>query len=270
MNSHFIYTFIKVSGLIALILSLIFCVLTLFVLVYYIRKRYKLYQEINRLPQELLVVKSYKNHLKNLKIRSIISNLIIVILVMEFLRSSSRIFIFFPSVILNLVDPPGFNYRSILKFENDSGLLIFPICYSFVPVLLMLMNFLWLAYRKYEYKYTLIRWTWYIEIRGLIFLLVAYSTRSMIFIPLDYQTIYGDLSNIFFLIFDFIQFVNYARKFYLHLKSREKEIRLFYYDNKAYLDMKYLRIHFKVAIILVGTALFFTTILNCYNFIQYI
>ena len=76
MNSQFIYTFIKVSGLIALILSLIFCVLTLFVLVYYIRRRYKLYQEINRLPQELLVLESYKNHLKNIKIRSI-SNFII-------------------------------------------------------------------------------------------------------------------------------------------------------------------------------------------------
>ena len=54
-----------------------------------------------------------------------------------------------------------------------------------------------------------------------------------------------------------IQFVYYARKFYLHLKSREKEIRLFYFDKKAYLDSKYLRIHFKIATILVGIAIFF-------------
>ena len=34
-----------------------------------------------------------------------------------------------------------------------------PIYYLTVPVLSMLMDFLWLAYRKYEYKYTMIRWT---------------------------------------------------------------------------------------------------------------
>ena len=54
----------------------------------------------------------------------------------------------------------------------------------------------------------------------------------------------------------------YARKFYFHLKSREKEIRLFYFDKKAYLDSKYLGIHFKVATILIATALFFFTFAN--------
>ena len=57
-----------------------------------------------------------------------------------------------------------------------------------------------------------------------------------------------------------MQFVYYARRFYLQLKSREKEIRLFYFDKKAYLDSKFLRIHFKIATILVGTALFFYTL----------
>ena len=61
-------------------------------------------------------------------------------------------------------------------------------------------------------------------------------------------------------IIDFIQYMYYARKFYLHLKSREKEIRLFYFDKKAYLDSKYLRIHFKIATILVVNALFFSTL----------
>ena len=59
--------------------------------------------------------------------------------------------------------------------------------------------------------------------------------------------------------------MHYARKFYLHLKSREKEIRLFYFDKKAYLDMKYLRIHFKIATILVGIALFFSTLSSSVN-----
>ena len=102
------------------------------------------------------------------------------------------------------------------------------------------MDFLWLAYRKYEYKNTIIRWTWYIVIRASVAFLLQYST-IFIFIPLGYQTIYGDVVNIILgilPIIDLIQFVYYARKFYLHLKSREKEIRLLYFDKKAYLDSK--------------------------------
>ena len=64
----------------------------------------------------------------------------------------------------------------------------------------------------------------------------------------------------FIFIFDFMQYVYYSRIFYLHLKSREKEIRLFYFDKKAYLDIRNTRIHFMVATILVGFALFFFTL----------
>ena len=79
-------------------------------------------------------------------------------------------------------------------------------------------------------------------IRALVLFLVLYSI-NFISIPVGYEDILYDLVNAFlgiFSIFDFIQFVYYARKFYLHLKSREKEIRLFYFDKKAYLDSKYL------------------------------
>ena len=60
-----------------------------------------------------------------------------------------------------------------------------------------------------------------------------------------------------FYTFDFIQFVYYSRKFYLHLKSRETEIQYFYFDKKAFLESRHLRLHFKVAVILVVLALFF-------------
>ena len=132
-----------------------------------------------------------------------------------------------------------------------------------------MMDFLWLAYRKYEYKYTIIRWTWYIVIRALVAFLFQYSTNNSILFSVDYQTIYSDLTNIIYGVLptiDFIQFVYYAKKFYLHLKSREKEIRLFYFDKKAYLDSKYLRIHFKIATILVGIAIFFLTLANSEGF----
>ena len=110
----------------------------------------------------------------------------------------------------------------------------------------------------------MIRWTWYIVIRALILFLFKCSD-AFVSIPVDYETIFYDLANVFYgivSIIDLIQFVYYARKFYLHLKSREKEIRLFYFDKKAYLDSKYLRIDFKVATILVGIALFFFTFVN--------
>ena len=238
-----------VEAVILSILSLIFCVLVLFVLVYYIRRRYKLYKEINRIPQELLILESYRNHLKNLKITCIINNFIIVILVMELLQYFGQILMYSPYIIAFFVKE--FNIHFLKELQNYSSLFTLPIYCLLVPVLTMMMDFLWLAYRKYEYKYTIISWTWYIVIRILIGFLLEYSV-IFVSISADYQTIYSNIVLVLFSIVsinDFIQFVYYARKFYSHLKSREKEIRLFYFDKKAYLDSKYLRIHFKVATI---------------------
>ena len=55
----------------------------------------------------------------------------------------------------------------------------------------MLMDFLWLAYRKYEYKYSMIRWTSYIVIRALVDFLVKFSSNYT-FISIDHQAIYND------------------------------------------------------------------------------
>ena len=239
------------------ILSFIFCLLVLFVLVYYIRRRYKLYKEINRIPQGLLIMESYRNHLKNLRIKCIINNFIIVILVIEFMQNLCQFIDYFPFVINYFVK--DFNFSSLMEIVNYSKLVYIPTYDSFVPVLSMLMNFLWLVYKKYEYKYAIIRWTWYIVIR----ILVAFLFQYPVPLSLDNQIIYSFLTYAIYGIFpiiDLIQYVYYARKFYLHLKSREKEIRLFYFDKKAYLDSKYLRIHFKIATILVGIALFFDTL----------
>ena len=91
---------------------------------------------------------------------------------------------------------------------------------------------------KYEYKYTIIKWTWYIVIRALVLFLIQYSDYTNL-VPHHYQALcdcFNDILLGIFPIIDFIQFVYYARRFYLHLKSREKEIGLFYFDKKAYLD----------------------------------
>ena len=248
------------------VLPLLFCVLALFVLVYYIRRRYKLYKEIKRIPKDLLILENYKNHLKNLKLKCIINNFIIVILLIEIAQNVFQFIIFFPFWIINfLVESPLY-----WELQNYSSLLYLSIRYSVVPVLSMMMAFLWLAYRKYEYKYTIIRWTWYIAIRALVLFIMQFPKFTNL-IPPDYQLSYDCFIDIILLIFpiiDFIQFVYYARRFYLHLKSREKEIRLFYFDKKAYLDSKFLRIHFKVATILVGIALFFYTLGTSANIVS--
>ena len=125
-----------------------------------------------------------------------------------------------------------------------------------------MMKFLWLVYKKYEYKYTLIRWTVYILVRTLL-ILILYIIAVNPFFSSDYYSVFEFLQqmlNLFILIFDYIQFLYLSRKFFLHLKSRGKEIQLFYYDKKAYLDSKYLRVHFQVATTLVAIALFFYTL----------
>ena len=252
-------TIIMVWGIILSIPCLIFCLLALFVLVYYIRRRYRLFKEINRIPQELLIKESYRNHLKNLKIMCIINNFIIVILVMEFIQNFCQFICYFPYLINYFVK--DFNLGSFMEVEKYSSLVYMSTYYSLIPVLSMMMDFLWLAYRKYEYKYTMIRCTWYIVIR----LLVVLLTLNPIPLSLDYEIIYSYLVNVIYAIvpyIDLIQYMYYARKFYLRLKSREKEIKLFYFDEKAYLDSKYLRIQFKVATILVVNALFFYTLAN--------
>ena len=235
-----------------------FCVLALFTLVYYIRRKYKLYKEIKRIPKDLLILEEYKNLIKNLKLKCIINNFIIVILMIEIAQNLCQIIVFLPDWIVDFLD----ECPLYLELHYYSFLLFLPTRYTLIPILSMMMDFLWLAYRKYEYKYTIVRWTWYIVIRALYLFLMQYSSFTNL-IPFDYLTIANSITIILLVIFpiiDFIQFVYYSRRFYLHLKSREKEIRLFYFDKKAYLDSKYLRIHFKIATILVGTALFFYTL----------
>ena len=222
MITQIIYTVNTVEAVIYSILSTIFSVLALFVSVYYIRRRYKLYKEINRIPQELLIMESYRNHLKNLKITCIINNFIIVILVMEIILNFGQIFMYYPYLIEYFLKE--FNIHFLMELQNYTFLFTDLSNYSFVPVLSMMMDFLWLAYRKYEYKYKIIRWTWYIVIRILIVFLLEYAV-IFVSISADYQTMYSQFVLVLFCIvpiIDFIQFVYYARKLYLHLKSREK------------------------------------------------
>ena len=81
------------------ILPLPFCIITLFVLGYYIRRRYKLHQEIKRFPTELLFQESYQNHLKNLRIIAFVNNFVIVLLIFEFLDNTTFLLCVLPNWI---------------------------------------------------------------------------------------------------------------------------------------------------------------------------
>lgn len=251
MLPQYVFTLFKVEVSATVITPIPFLLVTLLVLGYYIRKRYRLYQEIKRVPPGLLFMENYKNHLKNLKVKSMVSTVIIVILIVEFLYNVTYILSKFPIWLSQF----GVNDQHLEVFQGYVSSVNVVLRLSFVPLLNFFMDLLWLVYRKYEYKYTRIKWITYIVVRVI---LMVYVNTS--FLPTSIDTSLIQLNITFFHILDFIQFIYYSRRFYRHLKSREKEIRLFYFDRKAYLDSRYLRIHFMVATILVIIALFFFTL----------
>ena len=82
--------------LILTIVPLPFCLMTVGVLVYFIRIKYRLYREINYVSDELLFKQSSQNHLKNLKIRSMIASAIIGVLILEFIQNMSYVIYLLP------------------------------------------------------------------------------------------------------------------------------------------------------------------------------
>ena len=118
MDSQITNTVEIVVASICSLLSTIFTLLALFVLVYYIRRRYKLYKEINRIPQELMVKESYRNHLKNLKVKCIINNFIIVIVIMEIILNLGMVFMVVLYVINFYVKETEFNFRTLTEFQK--------------------------------------------------------------------------------------------------------------------------------------------------------
>ena len=231
------------------IISTILSLTTLIVLIYYIRRRYLLYQDIQRFPSHLLIFQSYQNHLKNLRIKVLISNFVLLIIFLELINNIS----YDVGSFLQLL-------RQFISFKNKyvhrAMVINCSLKMTFVPLLTLFMVILWLVYRKYEYHYTLRRWVWYIILRFIsISVLTTVRIKGNNF---GFVCLKGIVFP-FLHIFDYLQFIYYSRRFYLHLKSRENEIRLFYFDKQAYLESKFWRKHFMIATIFVVVALFFFT-----------
>ena len=263
--------------------SFTFCVLTTIVLLYYIRRRYLLSLEMRQITPELLWEQNYKNHLKNLKIKAMISNFIILILLVE-------ISTFFSS----LLDSVHY-WFTLFNWKWITNTIILHILwiikclpiYCYVIVLCLFLKVLLLAYFNLPYKYTIMRWTAYILLRILFSIIfidgwmfinqgAIGSAQLETNIP-DIHIIYSiheTLSSAIqslFAVVDFITYIVYSRRFYQHLKSRELEAR-FIMDSEDYMERRYVRIHFKIATILVTIAFFFHTLsvltlnLSSFNF----
>ena len=197
-------------------ISLPFCFNTLVVLVYYIRRRVKLHLEKRRLVADQLVIQEYKNYFMNLKITITITNLIILILILELVENLLLIQDLLAAILRHLI--PGLQADYLTYTTPYVSTLLYAIRLTYVPLLSLVMNFLWLVYRNYEYKYTMIRWTVYIVVRGLV---AGISIQSIIYMSNEYRLLaYMMLSVILisFFAFDFIQYVYYSKRFYSHLK----------------------------------------------------
>ena len=237
--------------------SFTFCLLASVILVYYIRRRYCLHLEINKISAENLWYANFQNHLKNLKIKATISNFVIIIIILEIVNNSSNAI----SLICIFITSNEFLEKVIIHIA-----LVSKLCY--ISLLSLLLQVMWLAYLHCPYTYTIKRWTAYILLR-LFAYYVVYCWRYVEDIVISeiflYSSLLWGMLSLFFIL-DLITYLRYSRKFYLHLKSRVLEAKL-YADRDKYLENKYVCIHFRVASIIVAVALIICIIVNVISFV---
>ena len=212
--------------IVSIILSLSFCLLASVVLIYYVRRRYLLHFDIKSISQDELMLQSFQNNRENLRIKALISNFIIVIVLVEIFYS----LLFSVHGIFLLV-----HWHYILDFSPSSFIynhlnVILCLCQP-LPILSLLLNVLWLIYLNSPYKYTIIRWTWYIVIRCgiLVVIIFCYLQNTNQVINGWYDITCSTIEAIYILVntADFIIYLVYARRLYIQLKSGEKEARWF-------------------------------------------
>ena len=251
------YLINEAQNKIASIISITFCLLASVVLIYYIRRRYNLSSEIGLITSEELMLQSYQNHRKNLKIKAMLSSFIILIVLVEIVFNLSLSLLAFPIAWKsnsNHSEPQLISDLKRYSFIFRYSYIISYHCH--VTTLCLSLEVLWLTYLHCSYKYTIIRWTWYIAIRCVVFVSI-YELSAPGFIP-EYTNELAVLNNALVVaanLSDFIMYLIHSRRLYTHLKSRVNEARLFK-DRVDYRTEKRLCLHYKIATILVTIALF--------------
>ena len=199
-----------------------FCFFSLIILVYYIRRRYHLYLEMKAITTEQLWFPNFQNHLKNLKIKAMIANFVMIILLVEI---GTRVcFIIYDRCFLNELlklnlpcSQTGTLYYMDFTLEVLSQDSYFPLVCMFVKVL-------WLVYLHSPYKYSIMKWVAYIVMKITAFyaylyigpiishMISAYSVEINDIFGCTYMV--GDC----FILFEYIYYLKYSRRFYLLLK----------------------------------------------------
>ena len=249
--------------------TILFCILALVVLCYYLRRRYFLIRDIKGISKDQLIIPDFQNHLKNLRIKYMITIFIIIILSLEILYTFSSLFldiqdyvskfIIFNPVLSCLVSIVAqfFNYLSMIT--------------GYIPIVVpcLLMKVLWIAYLHCPYKNTVKRWSVYIAVRCVVATILYFlETTKFPYYKMELNCLYTVVVELFFTL-DFGLYLLYARRFYKHLKSREIEAKLFK-DEITYRDEKMLCLHFKVATTFAAVALSFFVIsmyLQSFNYL---
>lgn len=229
-----------------------FCFLAFIALVYYVKRRLKLHKFLNRVSIQLAREPTYQSHVKNLQIKSMIYNFFIIILIIEILNNSCYTICLLP-IWFEYFGVENFEYLITITqlpfyLEEITGLIL-------VPILCLVLKVLWLAYHNCPYKYTIMRWTWYCTIKMLIWL----GLLSVEYIRPDYVPVKNIIDYIFFAILftsDFVIYLAYSRRFYLHLKSRQREA-FYFCDGEKYREERNICLHFKYTTIIVAIGLFF-------------
>ena len=222
-SNTYIVSFSKiVTDFILSFATFTFCVLATIVLIYFIRRRYHLYWEIRQITIEQLWNPCFQNHLKNLKIKCMITNFVLIILFVEIVNNFLSFFDCFKAWV---------QYYHLSDFNNKTlytviyrVTFISRICY--VPILCMVMKVLWLAYLHCPYKYTIKRWTAYIVIRIVAVYIV--SVKPICRSACRYLSAYADFVPIFSWFWSMCRFLTDTRQMELNMtKILEFNIRHF-------------------------------------------
>ena len=251
---------VEVQEILVLINSLIpipFCFLAFIALVYYVKRRLKLHRILNRLSIQQVREPTYQSDVKNLQIKSMIYNFVIIILIIEILNNSCYTTYLLP-IWFGFLGVEQSNYIENFDYlititqpawylEQITGIIL-------VPMLCLVLKVLWLAYHNFPYQYAIMRWAWYCIIRILIWL----SSFCVQYIRPDYVPVKNIIGYIFFAILfvsDYVIYLAYSHRFYLHLKSRQKEA-FYFYDQEKYREERNICLHFKYTTIIVAIGLF--------------
>ena len=140
-----------------------FCFFSLIILVYYIRRRYHLYLEMKAITTEQLWFLSFQNHLKNLKIKALIANFVMIILLVEI---GTRVCFFY-------VERWFFVELFHINFTCASEGMLYEMTFAlevvtqsaYIPLVGLFVKVVWLVYLHSPYKYSIMKWVAYIVMK---------------------------------------------------------------------------------------------------------